>query len=106
MKYKSLLVLSLAVVMTSCKMAEIQDNISISGYWAQLNSVSQAKSFVRFDKGLFYTYSLPLLLLMERSGAMMKMNSKSLKSVDAGIQLMAVCCRSMLIRMIGQGKFR
>mgnify|MGYP001094885360 FL=1 len=59
MKYKSLLVLSLAVVMTSCKMAEIQDNISISGYWAQLNSVSQAKSFVRFDKGLFYTYSLP-----------------------------------------------
>lgn len=59
MKYKSLLVLSLAVVLTSCKMAEIQDNISISGYWAQLNSVSQAKSFVRFDKGLFYTYSLP-----------------------------------------------
>lgn len=59
MKYKSLLVLSLAVVLTSCKMEEIQDNISISGYWAQLNSVSQAKSFVRFDKGLFYTYSLP-----------------------------------------------
>lgn len=59
MKYKSLRVLSLAVVLTSCKMAEIQDNISISGYWAQLNSVSQAKSFVRFDKGLFYTYSLP-----------------------------------------------
>ncbi len=59
MKYKSLLVLFLAVVLTSCKMAEIQDNISISGYWAQLNSVSQAKSFVRFDKGLFYTYSLP-----------------------------------------------
>lgn len=59
MKYKSLLVLSLAVVLTSCKMAETQDNISISGYWAQLNSVSQAKSFVRFDKGLFYTYSLP-----------------------------------------------
>lgn len=59
MKYKSLLVLSLAVVLTSCKMEEIQDNISVSGYWAQLNSVSQAKSFVRFDKGLFYTYSLP-----------------------------------------------
>lgn len=59
MKYKSLLVLSLAVVLTSCKTEEIQDNISISGYWAQLNSVSQAKSFVRFDKGLFYTYSLP-----------------------------------------------
>lgn len=59
MKYKSLLVLSLAVVLTSCKMEETQDNISISGYWAQLNSVSQAKSFVRFDKGLFYTYSLP-----------------------------------------------
>lgn len=58
MKIKSLLVLSLAVVLTSCKMEEIQDNISVSGYWAQANSVSQAKSFVRFDKGLFYTYSL------------------------------------------------
>ncbi len=46
MKYKSLLVLSLAVVLTSCKMEEIQDNISVSGYWAQLNSVSQAKSFL------------------------------------------------------------
>ena len=58
MKIKSLLLLSLAVVLTSCKMEEIQDNISVSGYWAQLNSVSQAKSFIRFDKGLFYTYSL------------------------------------------------
>lgn len=58
MKYKSLSVLLFAVVLTSCKMEEIQDNISVSGYWAQLNSSSQAKSFVRFDKGQFYTYSL------------------------------------------------
>lgn len=62
MEYKSLSVLLFAVVLTSCKMEKIPENISVSGYWAQLNSCSQSESFVRFDKGQFYTYSLPAAL--------------------------------------------
>lgn len=59
MKYKSLNVLLFVLMLASCKMEKIPDNISVSGYWALLDSISQAEVFVRFDKGLFYTYSLP-----------------------------------------------